>query len=221
MTIPLIDLGHFSGQQNIAPTPDDGQRDLARLIIELQQWTVDHQGWDDAKFPFIGQRIDTAGGRLNYNYTDPGVNFAQNALYQESDQVTMIHQLSHRWKFESDVKPHIHWTQASALLPNFLLEYRVYKLGGTKPAVWTKAVSTPVFSYPGGTISQISSFPDIDMAGIDAVSAITEYKFFRDTTNASGEFAGADPLSASVDVQEFDVHFFMDTPQGSKNVYSK
>jgi len=36
MALVLIALDHFSGQRNIGPTPDDAERDLARLVREMQ-----------------------------------------------------------------------------------------------------------------------------------------------------------------------------------------
>jgi hypothetical protein len=36
MALVLIALDHFSGQRNIGPTPDDTERDLARLVREMQ-----------------------------------------------------------------------------------------------------------------------------------------------------------------------------------------
>ena len=176
--------------------------------------------WDDEKFPFIGQRIDTTSGRLGYDYTELGIFFADNARYAATEQVSMVSQLSHKWKLESAVYPHFHWFQSSANIPNFLLEYRKYKNGDSVPSTWVKAVSTPVFTYTSGTILQISVFPAVDMTGIDSVSLFTDYKFYRDTLNDSGEFAGADPLTGNALVKEFDVHFEIDTA-GSRQEYVK
>ena len=168
--------------------------------------------WDDSKFPFTGQGIDTTTGRLSYDYDELGISLAANARYAQTEQISMMDQTSHQWAEGSLLHPHIHWIQTSEDVPNFMLEYRKYN-NGESPGAFVQVVldTEEVFTYPGsGTILQISTFPEIDMTGC-RISCFTDYKFFRDSANASGLFAGADPLGSAVTVKEFDVHFLKDS----------
>jgi hypothetical protein len=47
-----------------------------------------------------------------------------------------------------------------------------------------------------------------------------DIKLWRDTTNASGEFTGADPVAAAVLLKELDIHFELDS-FGSNEEYVK
>jgi len=179
----------------------------------------DELAWDDLRFPFIGRNIDTTSGRLGYNYTEVGIFFAANARYAATEQVSIVVQFPHAWKSESAICPHIHWIQGQNVIPNFLMEYRIYKNGTVPPVTWTKAtLQDHAFPYSAGGL-QLSSFADIDMTGIDSVSAIMDIKFFRDTTNGSGLF-GADPYTGDVLVKELDIHYQVDS-LGSFTEYSK
>ncbi len=172
-------------------------------------------GWDDLRFPFFGRRMDVTSGRLDYNYTELGIDFADNCLVRYQEQIGMIAQLQHSYKYESDIRPHLHWLQSSANVPNWLLSYRVYENGATPPSWTDAAYSSHAFAYSSGTILQITHFPTIDMTGINSVSAFIDFKMYRDTTNSSTLFGGADPLEGNALAKEFDIHFQIDTPCGS------
>ena len=90
-------------------------------------------GWDDNRFPFIGRNIDVASGRISHDYAELGINFADNSRYATTEQVSMICQLPHSYKFESTVVPHLHWAQSSADIPNWLFVYRKYLDGDAVP----------------------------------------------------------------------------------------
>ncbi len=168
--------------------------------------------WDDLRFPFIGRRIDVASGRIDYDYTELGINFAVNSRYAVTEQVSMICQMHHNWRQGSELRPHLHWIQKQAAFPNWLLEYRMYDNGELPPVVWTKAViATNVFTYVATDILQMSSFPAIDASSLSEVSAFIDFKLFRDTVDGSGEFGGADPVGTPVLAKEFDVHFMIDS----------
>ncbi len=173
-------------------------------------------GWDDIRFPFIGRNIDVASGRISHDYTELGINFADNSRYAATEQISMIAQFSHSYKFESSVTPHLHWVQSSADIPNWLFVYRKYLNGAAVPGGWVEAIlASHVHTYTAGTILQLSLFPSIDMTGFDALSGFIDCKLFRDTPNTSTLFPGADPLVGDALAKEFDIHFQQDTPGGS------
>ncbi len=174
--------------------------------------------WEDLRFPAIALRIDSSATRYSIDTTDLGVSFAANARHVE-EQVNMIAQLPHGWKEGSDLHPHIHWIQTTADLPNWLMQYRVYN-SDTAPGAWTYEVAnTPAFTWASGSLSQISSFPPIDMTGM-TVSCIVDIKFWRDVADGSGEFGGAESSPVAVLLKEFDIHYLIDS-FGSTAEYTK
>jgi len=176
--------------------------------------------WDDIRFPFTGQQIDTSAGRIDYNYTELGVDFQDNARYPE-EVIGMICQLSHGIVIGSDIRPHLHWIQNQNAQPNWLLEYRIYDNGETPPAVWQIAIPT-AHRYPWGGVSilQYTTFPEIDGSSLTGLSAFIDFKLYRDTGNVSGLFAGADAYQGDALSKEFDVHILKDT-RGSRMEFIK
>lgn len=167
--------------------------------------------WKDVKFPFYGRRLDSTAGHLDFDADELGVNFDDSSRYNVADQIGIICQLNHNWVFESNLRPHIHWFQSSSDIPNMMMKYRVYKNGDAIPTTWTKvAWNAHHMTYTSGTILQISSFPEIDMTGIDTVSPFVDIKIYRDTANASSLFSGSDPLTGNALMKEFDFHKLID-----------
>lgn len=170
--------------------------------------------WKDAKFPLTGQNFDVSSGRVDYNYYNGAAGFATNARYPE-EPISMICQLNHDWDEGSEIRPHIHWKQQGATIPNFLLAYKIID-NGTAGVIETDfsnhtlvQLSSHAFTYTSGVLEQISSFPAIDMTGY-ALSDMIHFVLFRDTANTSTLFAGADTTGNIELVTEFDVHFQLD-----------
>jgi len=178
-------------------------------------------GFEDLRFPLIGRRMSTAAGHLDYNYAELGVDYDDSSRLHNADALDFVCQLEHSYKFESTIYPHLHWAQSHANIPNWLIGYRVYENGAAIPGTWDYAKGTEVAAYSSGTILQITNFTPITMSGIDSLSAIIDFKLYRDTSNTSTLFAGGDPLSGDALAKEFDVHFQKDTPCGSAQEYVK
>ncbi len=174
--------------------------------------------FDDFVGPAISLRISGPG--LSANVTESTLEFLTTA--DLSDYVYTNVQLTHRWKVGSVIYPHIHYPQIINAQPNFLIQYRWQKLGGTKTTAWTSLkCNTPVFTYAAGSLNQIVHTP----AGITpppgaAISDVLQCRLLRDNANASGVFAGADPINAVVSLDSFDVHVEMDTV-GSRTEFTK
>ncbi len=166
--------------------------------------------WDDASVQLVGRKIDVASGRIDYDYDELTVDFATNARYPQ-EPVGVPLQAPHSWAEHTVMRPHIHWLQSSADVPNWLIAYRQYNNGAAVPGSWTlKAANSPIFTYTSGTIMQISSFPEIEMPDM-GLSCALDMKIFRDSGNASTLFAGADPLSAVAKLKFFDTHIPFDS----------
>ena len=193
-------------------------------IIQADEFKLIGTVYDDSKFPLMGQGLDTTSGRMGFNYFNGAAFFANNARYPD-EPISMTDQMSHAWKEGTTIYPHIHWKQQSANIPNFLLAYKVIGNGGADVVEtgYTNhtflTLQSHAFTYTSGILNQISGFGGISMAG-ETVSSVVHYALFRDTGNASTEFAGADPSSLTELVTTFDVHYEIDT-LGSREEYAK
>lgn len=179
--------------------------------------------WDDQRYPAIGQRLDTSSGRVDYNFQELTVDFADNARYPE-EPLCFSAQLSHSRKENSDWFPHIHWVQNQAAMPNILIEYRAYNNGGIVPSSFVLVPIVPsnsVFSHVSGDLGQISiiSLPAGFGNGL-GISCIFDLKLYRDSANASGLFAGADTYSGIFSFKEYDIHIEKDNG-GSREEFIK
>ena len=167
--------------------------------------------WEDLRFPLTGRNIDTASGRLDYDYYNGTVSFAANARYNIAETVSFNVQLPHAWREGSELRPHFHWLQQGSDVPNWLMAYKIHKISEASAIEtdWsnhTFALSTPVFPYTSGVIEQISTFPAIDMSGCN-ISDQLHICLWRDSANASTLFADADPSAVAEHIREFDIHY--------------
>jgi hypothetical protein len=178
--------------------------------------------WEDLRFPGTGAGADTSTGRLSTDYAEAMLVFASNARYPEEPWI-MNAQLPHGWKEGSELRPHLHWMQEEANDPNWLLAYRIAQKGQAVATVgigWFFAIPAVarVYTY-ASRIHQITSWAPIYTAGWE-VSDMMQFILFRDSTNVSTLFAGADPYTVDAYVLEFDAHVIMEN-LGSPNEYFK
>ena len=175
--------------------------------------------WDDLRFPLSGQRLNSASGRVTYNYTENTVDFATNARYSE-EPIIMIAQIEHKVAEGEDIYPHLHWAQEEDNDPNWLFRYR-YKKKGAAPSAWTLAIplTARVYTYTAGEIHQLTTFPTLTGHTL-TLSDIIDIQLYRDSANASTLFAGADPYTVAARAMEFDLHVQIDQP-GSSSEYVK
>ena len=181
--------------------------------------------WEDLRFPAFAQNVDVANGRIDYDYTNLGINFQYNARYNENEQLSVIAQMPHGKKMGTDVDIHVHWAQTKDYIPNVLIEYRWYNNGDPIPTGWTQlTMPSGMFTYTSGTLAQISDIGDITPPSGEAVSSILEIKLFRDVDNETSLFADVDAYNTGGDtdwlLKEFDVHYQIDT-RGSRQEYIK
>ena len=179
------------------------ERDPATSTYNYREDT----NWDDLRFPLTGQQLTTPAGRVDFDFTNVGVDFNSNALYP-SDFVVIVAQMPHSKKFGTPVKPHIHWMQDENKVPNMVLAHRWYKNGQLIPSAWKLSIlESHVFSYVSGNLAQISAFPEIIPPIDESVSSILEMKLYRDSNNSSTLFAGADPFTNGTVIKELDLHY--------------
>ena len=167
----------------------------------------------------IKASVNNPSSRLEFDFTEAALKFKTNAVI--TDYAIMNVQLNHDWKLGSPVSPHIHWWQTENNVPNWLLQYRFQANGQAKTTAWTslKWVNNK-FPYVSGSLNQITDFGDINPPANYSISQGLQLRFIRDTANASGLFAGADPFTTNASSTAADVHIQVDT-LGSRQMYSK
>lgn len=174
--------------------------------------------WRDELGELLGKK--RKGTRISEDL-DEGVLLFSDTCALADDWVITNVQLNHDKDLTASLYPHLHWLQAAAAVPNWLLAYRWQINGGAKTTTWTRAKYTALaFSYSAGAILQIVSFPEIAVPTGAGLSDIVQFRLCRDTGNASGLFTGSDPLSGNAAALMFDVHFQINS-LGSTNEYAK
>lgn len=168
----------------------------------------------------IGQRLESPSSDIVQNSAEGTLTFKDSATLL--DYATMNIQLNHDWLIGSDIYPHLHWFQASANVPNWLIQYRWQIQGEAKTTAWTDVpYDDHVFTYSAGTLNQITTFGAITPPAGAGLSDIVQFRVLRDADNDSEEFGtGADPLSGSAEAVNFDIHYEIDG-WGSDDEYVK
>ena len=164
--------------------------------------------------------VTPANDILN-NPSEGSLTFKTSARYP-TDYVFTNHQLNHDWIPGTVIDPHLHWWQLSANIPNWLLEYRWQKQLQDKTTAWTPLVlATHAGVWTANPFNQITETAAgiTPPVGYGQVSDIVQMRLYRDVTNASGMFGGAD-VAANIDVVNFDTHINIDM-LGSAGEYTK
>lgn len=175
--------------------------------------------WKDELGQLLGKRLENPSSRIVENIAEGSLTFKSNAT--TADYVVANPQINHDWKYGTNLHVHFHWWQVSANFPNWLLQYRWQRNGQAKTTAWTSVIpAEQTFTYVSGTLCQITEFVEITPPANYGISDILQMRLLRDTTNASGLFAGADPESSDVDAVSFDFHKQIDTV-GSREEYAK
>lgn len=165
-------------------------------------------------------RITSPGGDFTLNIPEGSVTVKTTARYP-TDYLTANWQLNHDWLPGTVIYPHIHWWQTTVNVPHWILAYRWQAQGQAKVTDW---LDTPwninVFPY-AGTLNQITRFPSITPpANYGQVSDIVQVRLYRDVTNVSTLFDGAETSPVDQDVLNLDVHMQVDM-LGSDAEYHK
>jgi len=180
--------------------------------------------WLDMLGPLSGVNLDSAATRYSLNRFNGAIQFDSDARYT-NEVVIMRVQIQHYWKLATNGRPHLHWKQQSANIPNWLLGWKLSN-NGEADLIETDytnfnfgVLQSHAFTYTSGVLNQISLFPDIDLSTAN-ISSMLILALWRDTTNASTLFAGADPSALDEMATDLDVHIEVDMP-GSRQEYVK
>ena len=177
--------------------------------------------WRDELQPLLGARLESPSSDIVINVPEGSMTFNATARYP-IDYAVAILQINHDWELGSSIHVHLHWWQARVEIANWLIATRWQIQGGAKVTPWTNAViSSNAFTWTAGVLNQISEFtPIVPPVGYGEVSDILQIRLFRDVTNVSGLFAGAEATPANIDVVNLDAHIKTDT-MGSREEYTK
>jgi hypothetical protein len=156
-------------QKGNIPLPARGGANGPEIIKKINKLTT----WDDLSAAIIAARLDTASGRLQYDYFNGGVTFNSNARYPEEPVVIPV-QFKHHQAYGTGavLRPHFHWYQQQTAIPNFLLLYKKVNWGETTTletdfSNYTALTpSVNAFEYDSGTLGQITGFPEIDASDV-------------------------------------------------------
>lgn len=180
--------------------------------------------WLDMLGPLAGVNLDSAATRYSLNRFNGGIQFNNDSRYPNEVIVQHI-QVQHYWILTTNGRPHLHWKQQAADIPNWLMGWKLSK-NGEADLIETdysnfnfNVLQSHAFTYVSGVLNQISLFPEIDLSTAD-ISDLLTMVFFRDTTNASGEFGDVDPSALAEIATDLDTHIQVDMP-GSRQEYVK
>jgi len=180
--------------------------------------------FDDLQYQMVGQKLTSPSARISYGANGDYLVFAKSCDWND-DWLTVVIQMSHRWKLGTVIYPHLHWVQTAAAMPNWLIGYR-WNINGaaTNAAAWTYIIhSANAYTWSSGSLNQITKFGSITPPEGAGLSDLVHIKIFRDVSNESTLFTGAE---VDVNVQDnaaassFDIHFEIDSA-GSDTEYVK
>jgi hypothetical protein len=165
--------------------------------------------YKDLLFNLVGQKLESPASDVDQDVAEGTVDFEDTATL--ADYVMMNIQVNHDWEIASAIYPHLHWFQASANVPNWLIQYRWQIQGAAKTTAWTSVKYTEhAATYAAGTLNQITKFGSITAPAGCGLSDILQFRVLRDTDNDSTLFGGLDPLTGDAKAVNFDVHYEVD-----------
>lgn len=185
-----------------------------------QTMVGDARPWRDELNDAIS--LKSTGPGVSVNITESAIEFTKQA--DLNDYLHCNVQLNHDRDLTVAIHPHIHWWQTSALIPNWLIQYRWQVNGGIKEVNWLPLKhSEHAHAYtPGTTLNQISEFGPINVPPGTALSDVVQFRVLRDCANTTNLFGtpGTDPVDATVSITNFDVHIQTNS-LGSAQEYAK
>ena len=179
--------------------------------------------FDDLQYQMVGQKMESPSSHIVYHSATDTINFYKTCDWND-DWITMVIQMSHRWKVGSVIYPHLHWVQQAAAMPNLIIGWR-WNVNG---AAWNGTYayikhSANVYDWSSGNLNQITKFGSITPPSGAGLSDLLFIRIYRDVANESTEFTGAENdanVQDDVFACSFDIHFEIDSA-GSDTEYVK
>ncbi len=148
------------------------------------------------------------GARITLDLVELTQDYEDDARFN-NEFLGFVYQMKHAWAVSSLVDFHIHWFQNANNTPNWMIEHRTI-LQGAAASGWTAVANIGNhYPYTAGTILQKTEFASIAPAA--GLSSFLDVKLYRDSTNVSGLFGGADPYAGAAALKQADIHFLKDS----------
>jgi len=166
---------------------------------EIRQTDI---SWEDLKAPSTAINPVGLAAPPSRNATTGLLDFSASG----TNTCAIAVQMPHAWKLESTISPHIHlwYPDGNAGNSVWKFEYQIAKIGTAFPGSYTS--DTKTFAAPEIANQHVlHPFDDIDMTGIDGVSAMIVILLSRIGGDAADTYASALPLL------EFDIHYQVDS----------
>jgi len=185
----------------------------------------DNYVWDDIIQPVMGKNLDNSSGKLDPDYVYIGQKVADSTLITNANhKIYYGYQIYHRFKLNGKCNPHIHWVQEASQpnVPNWWIRYRFWR-NGHDLGPWVEvAIDQASFTYNNTRLLQIHHIAvPIELVSESLnVSDYLDIELTRDSNNASGLFAGNDPVVGNVTFKGFDPHLQIDS-SGSRFEFIK
>lgn len=168
--------------------------------------------WEDIRMAATANQLYSPAGRITFDYTNGGLSFLVNARWN-NEWALFTSQMPHSYAEGTTIYVHMHWDQALNAMPNWCAEIRFTNIGGVFGA-WTGplALNANTVAF-AANVHQVTGTITVNGAGLGlTLSHMIEIKLYRDSANASGLFAGADPYAAAALVKEMDCHYQVNSP---------
>ena len=169
-------------------------------------------GWDDVREELNVSNLDANRTNIVFDHFNTAIKIKDSSTYPD-DPISISTQFPHAMVFGTgvEIRPHVHGLQQGATLPNLLLAYKK-RIKNTTGIIETDysnfsflKFDTPAFTYVSGILEQIIRASPIDISDMGLSDTIS-FVIFRDTTNVSGLFAGAETISGDMYLTSFDYH---------------
>jgi hypothetical protein len=179
--------------------------------------------FDDLQYQLVGQKMESPSSHITYSTNRDYVILAKTCDWND-DWLTMVIQMSHRWKTGTVVYPHLHWIQSEQTVPNLAIGYMWEVNGATTNTTWLNLAHTSnVFTWVSGSLNQITKFGSITPPVGAGLSDLLHIKLYRDVANESTLFSAPEVDAKTQDnvyADSFDIHFEIDSA-GSDSEYVK
>lgn len=171
--------------------------------------------FDDLIGDVMSKRLFSTTGTVSFDFDENTIEWEPGgSISDNNDRIAFNLQYPHNAVIgdNSFFKLHFHWFQDATTDFSFAAQYRIQNNGKPKETSWTTITASTtdnsIFSYTGGTLNQITVFPEIDVTGCD-VSSTVQFRFAR-----------TDSETGDAHTTFIDAHYAIDS-QGSIDEFSK
>ena len=136
--------------------------------------------YEDLVGDMFGKKLYNTAYTVDYNWDENAIKFQANGdITDKNKRIQWNVQLPHNTLIGADsyFRYHLHWWQDSTTPYTMTLRYRIQNNGQPKETAWTTQTVTigsgsDLETYTGGTLNQLTIFPEIDISSANISSTI-------------------------------------------------